>query len=100
MLKRKYHIHMRTPLGDRAGTLEVQIEKGRVRGYLEVLKHLEPFEGSIDESGQCRISGTLVTLMRTIPYTATGRITAEALQLSLQGGRDRFPVTGTAFREA
>ncbi|MGM9618881.1 MAG: hypothetical protein ACI3W8_03435 [Oscillospiraceae bacterium] len=99
MLRRKYHIQMRTPLGERAGTLEVQIEKDRVRGYLDVLKHLEPFEGNIDESGHCSISGTLVTLMSTIPYTAAGQITADSLHLTLKGGRNRFCVTGTVFRE-
>ncbi|MGM9521756.1 MAG: hypothetical protein ACI3VB_04680 [Oscillospiraceae bacterium] len=99
MLRRKYIIQMRTPLGNRSGTLEVQIEKDTVKGYLDVLKHSEPFEGCIDEDGHCCISGKLITLMNIIPYTATGRITLDSLDLSLKGGRNIFSVTGTIFRE-
>lgn len=66
MFRRKYHIQMQTPLGNRAGTLEVQIEENKIRGHLDVLKHLEPFEGNIDKNGYCSISGTLVTLMSSI----------------------------------
>ena len=99
MFRRNYQIQMQAPLGSRSGTLEVQIEKNRIRGYLNVLKHLEPFEGNIDENGYCSISGMLVTLMNTIPYTATGQITPESLELSLKGGTNLFSVTGIACRE-
>ena len=90
---------MQTPLGSRSGTLEVQIENSQIRGHLDVLKHLEPFEGNIDENGYCSISGTLVTLMSSIPYTATGQITPDSVRLSLKGGRNLFPITGTIDQE-
>ena len=99
MFKRKYHIQMHTPLGSRAGTLEAHIEKDMLKGYLDVLKNQEPFEGSIDEDGRCSFRGTLVTLMRSIPYTATGQMTAAAVELYLNGGRDVFSITGTADNE-
>ncbi|MGN0799910.1 MAG: hypothetical protein ACI4NU_05700 [Christensenellales bacterium] len=99
MCKRKYQIQMRTPLGNRTGTLEVQIEKNIIKGHLDVLKHLEPFEGNIDENGHCSINGRLVTLMSAIPYTATGQITPDSLHLSLKGGRNLFPITGTVCQE-
>lgn len=99
MLRRKYHIQMQTPLGSRAGTLEVQIDEDKVRGYLNVLKNLNPFEGTIDENGYCSIRGTLVTLMSSIPYTATGQITPNSLSLSLKGGRNLIPITGTIYLE-
>ncbi|MGN0564168.1 MAG: hypothetical protein ACI4LH_05445 [Candidatus Heritagella sp.] len=99
MIRRIYRIQMHTPLGSRPGTMEVLIEKNTVRGYLDILRHLEPFEGSIDENGRCRIRGILVTLLSRIPYTATGRITPDVLDLSLRGGQNRFPVRGTVCRE-
>lgn len=99
MCKRSYRIQMHTPLGRRAGTLDVQFEKDKVRGFMNVLAHREPFEGSIDENGNCRITGTLVTLMSTIPYTASGQITPEGLELSLKGGRNLFPITGSVLRD-
>lgn len=99
MLKRKYHILMHTPIGDRAGTLEIQIDRDKVNGYLNVLKHAEPFEGWIDENGYCHIKGKLITLMNTIPYTATGQILPESLTLSLNGGRSIYNMTGIISRE-
>lgn len=94
-----YQIRMQTPMGERTGTMEVQFEGGSISGRLNLLQHSEPFEGSIGPDGACRISGRLITLMSTIPYTATGRITPEAVELSLQGGRSCFAVTGTACNE-
>ncbi|MGN0203534.1 MAG: hypothetical protein ACI4BB_03250 [Coprococcus sp.] len=99
MLKRKYQIVMQTPIGGRAGTLEIQIEQNTISGYMNLLKRSEPFEGSIDENGYCSIRGKLITLMNTIPYTATGQITMDSLDLSLQGGRNRFSVKGTVIKE-
>lgn len=99
MVRRTYRIQMQTPLGSRAGTMEVQIEEPRLWGNLNVLKHVEPFEGTIDASGACRIRGTLVTLMSSIPYTASGQLTPDSLSLFLEGGRNLFPVTGTVCPE-
>lgn len=99
MLRRKYDVQMRTPLGSRSGTLEVEIEKGRVTGSLDVLKHAEPIEGSIDEAGTCCLRGKMITLMSTIPYTATGQMTMDSLELFLRGGRNVFHMTGTPVQE-
>ncbi len=97
MLERKYRILMQTPIGDRAGTLEVQIEQNKIHGYLDMLNHSEPFVGSIDEEGCCCIRGRLITLMNTIPYTASGHITPDSLHLLLKGGRHLFPITGVLY---
>ncbi|MGN1191391.1 MAG: hypothetical protein ACI4S0_01860 [Dorea sp.] len=95
MLKRKYNILMETPIGDRPGTMEVQIEYGQVNGCLNVLEHSETFEGEIDEQGNCCISGKIITLLNTIPYTATGRIETDTLELALKGKKNIFNITGT-----
>ncbi|MGN0314247.1 MAG: hypothetical protein ACI4EG_05600 [Fusicatenibacter sp.] len=99
MLRRKYQIQMKTPLGTRTGTMDIQIDKGKLRGHLDVLKRAELLEGNIDENGYCSISGTLVTLMSSIPYTATGQITPDSLCLSLTDGRNVFLLTGTLCQE-
>ncbi|MGN0986090.1 MAG: hypothetical protein ACI4OU_06295 [Candidatus Enterenecus sp.] len=96
MFKRTYRVLMRTPIGDRWGTMEVQIERNRATGRLNILKRTEPFDGSVDENGDCRLTGRLVTLTQTIPYTATGRILPDSLQLRLEGGRHMFPMMGVA----
>lgn len=79
--------------------LEVQIERDRATGRLEILKHREPFDGSVDADGYCRITGRLVTLMQTIPYTATGRMMPDSLSLRLEGGRNIFRITGVIHPE-
>lgn len=99
MLRRKYCILMKTPMGDRKRTMDVQIEQNKATGHLDILKHAEPFDGSVDANGYCRITGKLVTLMQTIPYTATGRMLPDSLHLSLQGGRNTFHITGIISSE-
>lgn len=69
-----------------------------VSGQLDILRHREPFEGTIDSDGNCQINGKLITLMRTINYVATGQITSDSLSLSLIDGRHVLKITGTASR--
>ena len=71
MWNRQYDITMQTPIGARYGSMAVRVEDGRVNGILTILKKAVPFEGVIHEDGNCRITGKLITLMRTIPYDAT-----------------------------
>ena len=96
MWNRSYDVVMRTPIGARHGTMTVIVDHSRIDGMLDILKKANPFHGSIDEKGDCRIKGELTTLMRTIPYDATGRVTQEALVLKLTGGRESFEISGTA----
>ena len=87
-------IVMQTPLGKKYGTLLASVTGSCVRGWLEVLAHREPFEGKIDKAGNCRITGKLTTLLRTVTFTATGKLTAAAANLRLQGERNIFELTG------
>lgn len=95
MWNRSYNVIMRTPIGARYGTVSVTVDNSTISGMLDILKKANPFHGNINEKGDCRIKGELTTLMRTIPYNATGRITKEALVLKLKGERESFEITGT-----
>lgn len=99
MRRRKYQVQMETPLGRRAGMMEVEIENHVVTGYLDVLSHAEPIAGSIQEGGRCCLTGRLITLLNVIPYTATGQITMDSVELLLTGGRNVFRLTGTPIQE-
>lgn len=90
-----YNVRMQTSIGSRRGQMTVCIRSGRVVGYLNILQHSEPFEGTIDDSGNCKITGKLITLMRTVHYAATGTITPERLYLSLSDGQHILEITGT-----
>lgn len=96
MWNRQYAVTMQTPIGSRYGTMTVAVDHNRVDGILNILKKADHFDGDIHENGDCRLNGTLTTLMRTIPYEATGRITENALLLTLKGEREMFELSGSA----
>lgn len=99
MSERIYMIYMQTPLGERKGTLLAEINGQKVNGWLDILKHREPFEGNVDGNGNCRISGELVTLISRIPYVATGQISDSAIHLEVKGERSTFELSGVSCPE-
>ena len=100
MKYRKYEIVMDTPIGLRYGTINLCSTENRINGTLDLLGHSEPFGGTIDSNGNCTICGQLITLMHTINYTAIGKITEKAIELSLQGERNVFKMTGIGVPES
>lgn len=90
-----YNIRMRTSIGIRLGHMTVCRTEGTIHGSLDILRHSEPFAGTVDADGNCRINGKIVTLMRTIDYAATGRITPNSLILSFTDDRHVLEITGT-----
>lgn len=93
-----YDIKMKTPIGIRSGHIKVYQNPGTVSGYLDILNHNEPFEGTIDTDGNCKLFGKIITLMRTINYEAEGKITADSISLSITDERYVLEITGTACR--
>lgn len=49
-----YRILMKTPLGERHGTLVLERNGSMLNGWLDIMKHREPFEGTVDEMGNCK----------------------------------------------
>lgn len=96
MQEQKYTIFMHTPLGKRHGTMTVKTTGNSLSGTINILERCEPFEGTVDKSGNCRITGRLVTLMRSITYSAVGTISNDAIYLLLQGDRNVFEISGFA----
>lgn len=100
MKDRKYNITMNTPIGSRYGTISISLENSRIFGTLNLLEHSEPLSGLIDGEGNCTIYGKLKTLMRTVEYTAIGKITEKAIELSMKGERNIFKITGNAVSQS
>ena len=94
MPKQSYDIVMQTSIGKRYGTMTVEWEGKQISGLMEIFGHSETFHGQIDETGNCRIAGRMISLTRTIPYIAVGKIIPSMLQLSLRGERNIFEVAG------
>lgn len=99
MENRIYNIEMDTPIGLRYGTMTLCSTGNKVNGTLALLEHSEPFNGTVDENGNCTIYGRLVTLMRTIHYTANGKISEKGIELLLHGEQNNFKVRGTLSAE-
>lgn len=95
----QYEICMHTPLGEKAGTLTVERTGGNLNGWLSILGHREPFRGTVDDSGHCEISGQFITLMRSVPFTAKGQITASSVELSVKGIHNVFELSGSVCPE-
>ncbi|MGN0529209.1 MAG: hypothetical protein ACI4IE_08755 [Eubacterium sp.] len=90
-----YNIKMQTPIGVRIGKMIACRKKQKLIGYLDILKHKEPFTGEMSKDNGCIIDGYLMTLMKTISYTATGTISDESLELEVFCGKNKFHITGT-----
>lgn len=90
-----FDVRMNTPVGVRSGHMTVLRNSNTVSGHLDILKHSEPFEGTIDSDGNCKIFGKIITLMRTISYEATGKITPDSLELSFTDDRHILKIIGT-----
>lgn len=98
MKDKKYNISMQTPIGKKHGLITVSSDGGLIKGTLSVLNHSEPFEGVIDDNGTCSIKGKIVTLLRTVQYTAKGAINEDSVRLKVEAVNKSFEVTGEAVR--
>lgn len=98
-MKKKYDIVMKTPLGERYGTIVLNCENNRLFGEIDLLKASQPFAGMVDENGNCSFCGTLISLVRTIAYKAVGKISENAIDLMLTGERNEFHITGIPAKE-
>lgn len=91
---------MKTPLGEKKGILVIEKNGSTLTGWLDIMRHREAFEGTVDEAGNCSISGAFVTLMRRVSYVASGQISASALHLRMEGERNVFELAGTSCPES
>ncbi|MGN0369326.1 MAG: hypothetical protein ACI4EW_02145 [Butyrivibrio sp.] len=99
MSEQLYSVIMHTSLGKKHGTLYASVSGAILNGWLDILKHKEPFEGVIDNSGNCRIIGKFTTLMRTVSFVASGTMTESFVKLKLYGDRNVFELSGTPCPE-
>ena len=91
---RIYDILLYTPLGKKKGELKAKIENGKLNGTLSLLGYTEPIEGSVDEKGNCTLKGKIVSLMKSIDFTADGTIDYEGIRLALKGDAGYYEIMG------
>ena len=93
-MEHRYEIELEVPLGIRKGIMSVSIKENQVSGELEVLGNKEVFDGVILEDGVICIKGTLVSLVRNIPYKGIGSMEKNSLKMLLCVQDDSYKVTG------
>lgn len=100
MLERKYKVYMYTPMGAKKGILLIQQEGTVLKGWLDILLHKEPVNGTVDEEGNCLINGVFITLLNSVYFTAAGKITDSHINLSLVDQENRhFQMNGSVYAE-
>ena len=94
MCERVFQIVMKVPLGERPGRISWAEDGADVSGFFEIMGHKNPFSGQISAEKIIRIEGTLVTLIRNIPFTAEGRVENGHLKMSLTEIRHTYSLEG------
>ncbi len=89
-----YDIFLHTPLGKKKGELKAKIENGKLSGVLSVLGHTEPIEGTVDTNGRCSLKGKIISLMKSIDFTANGTIDYHAVYLAINGNTGYYEILG------
>lgn len=97
MSEKLYEVYMYTPMGKKSGRLLIQQEGKCLSGWLDILMHKEPIAGTIDEEGNCQIKGVFITLLNSVHFTATGRITDSLIDLTMEDEENRhFQMSGNS----
>lgn len=91
-----YTITMVTPVGKRNGSLVLNISQEDIFGYLDILNHKNPLSGKILKHGHCKLTGSLISLMRKSKYTAVGTFNSHSIQLTLNEAKNSYQLYGTA----
>jgi hypothetical protein len=94
-----FEIQLEVPLGIRKGNMLLHINNDQVSGELEVLGNKEIFEGSITNDDVISIIGTLVSIVRNIPYKGIGKIQENTLQMLLCVQDGSYKLTGKQVKK-
>ena len=95
----KYNIILQTQLGERLGTLILNIVDEQVEGICRLLGYETTCSGTRSHSGRCEIHGVIRTFMSTISYVGMGTADQECIALDLDAGKYRYHLTGSMAKE-
>lgn len=90
-----FKIQMTVPLGCRVGSLSFEKSgKQEINGTLSLFQHQTPFTGRLTPGGEMTFSGQMITLTKTFPYEARGRVDGKKIKLEVIGDGSRFTISG------
>lgn len=94
MIHKKYKICLSAPLGNRGGTLYINMDEGRTNGCLEMMNHKNPLLDLTVSDGSISFSGEIESLVGKTEYTAVGTICGRKILLNLKTWSDVYTVSG------
>lgn len=94
MSEKMYKICLSVPLGARDGKLYLRETNGKADGWLEVMNHRNPLNGTVSEDGNVVLYGEIGTLVDTVFYMATGRLSEKTIQLNLKTVSGIYSISG------
>lgn len=90
-----FNIQMMVPLGRRVGTLSFKKSgKQDISGTLNLFENETQFIGKLTPEGNITFSGQMITLTKTFPYQARGRVDGAKIKLEVVGDDSRFTISG------
>ena len=95
MSEKRYRICLSAPLGRRDGSMVIRERNGKIDGWLNVMNERNRFSGTVSTDGQLKLSGMLRTLLSTVQYTATGKVSGRNIMLNLKTVSGAYyPISG------
>lgn len=89
-----YEIEMNTPLGKRRGNLELMVWDDFLNGYLTMFTRTIPFKKGTRTGNQITFEGDMKTLMKMIPYKASGSLSGSSVVLEIATEQGVYPASG------
>ncbi|SDB25297.1 hypothetical protein [Eubacterium oxidoreducens] len=89
-----YEIQMHTLIGIKYGSMYAKILDDEVKGIMNLMKQSTSFYGKINKNGDCEIQGQIISLTKTIPYQAIGKIKKETVELDMHTNQGEFHIAG------
>lgn len=89
-----YDIVMQTPIGERHGWIELDLDEEKASGRLFILGQENTITGTISLHGKCRLSGSFLSLMKKHYYEASGIANDAYIRLTLVTPDQKFIISG------
>ena len=95
-MKWSYDIVLQTHLGERHGSMTLDVAGSIITGVCKLLGYETKCEGTISEHGNCVLRGEIRTFMSAIPFTGKGTADEEHISLTLHTGKDQLNLFGNS----
>lgn len=96
---RRFKIEMNTILGLKIGELAFSENGEAISGILNLLYKKNDIHGFLNENGDILFSGSITSLIRTIPFHADGKIENRKIALTVHTANNDFALSGTEITE-